>query len=265
MKLYLFSFIFIVLVGVFAYAMGTKIPDDPERYSTPVVTSTVVRTNSTSELIPNQTHTPTPATVSNSSSAPAPIPSPPQNQTPISTPIPTTDEELNLEIPIQSARLIQIENVNDIASAMPTEKFESKINSKVSFLVPIGSKVIESGTITNIVFAIQTPESKKFSMTFNKIENGCFDPIGSFGIPSGLGVDFRIIQDNKEVTLTNAMRAVRSYEMYGSYAGSIGFRSNACIRSAIPTKIEIKAVGFGRYEGAEAYKVFETILTNLKV
>ncbi len=151
------------------------------------------------------------------------------------------------------------------SAPLANETYKSKINKKVSFLVPVGSTVIENGSLTSITFNINSPDNKTYIMTYGKAAQGCFDAIGSFSIGAGEGVDFRIIQDNKDLTLKNNLHAIRLFEMYGSYAGMIGFRGNACLQSAVPTRIEIKASGYGRYEGSKAYLLFDEMINSLTV
>ncbi len=152
------------------------------------------------------------------------------------------------------------EQLPAIAPILPNDVFKSKINKKVSFEVPAGSVVNESGSASAITFTFASPDNKTYVVTYAKAADGCFDGIGSFKILPGQGVDFRIIQDKQEVDLKNKMHALRLFEMYGSYDGLVGFRGNACVMSAVPTKIEIKASGYDRTEGQNAYMLFDQMI-----
>lgn len=176
---------------------------------------------------------------------------------------------------IENKSYSSIENIKDDVplSDIPVEAvlepveevYKSKLNKRISFNVPQGSDITETGSQTDIKFIITEPNTKKYIMTFKKESGGCFDPLGSFSIQAGQGVDFRIIQKNNEIMLQEKIKTLQLFEMYGTYAGAIGFRANACIYSAVPTKIEIRTSSYGRYEGEEAYIEMDKIIKSLKV
>ncbi len=154
---------------------------------------------------------------------------------------------------------------NNLTANLPTDTFESTINKRVSFQVPAGSQIKESGTDKALALTITTSEGKIFNMNVNKVIDGCFDPVKSFAIDASAPVDYRIIHDQREISLQNTFRALRMYEEYGTYAGGFGLRGNVCVQSAIPTRIEIRTANYGRAETSEAFKVFEGLITYLKV
>ncbi len=245
LKLYVFSVLFIAMVGFAAYFFGTYTPNFEARPKP--ISDTKSEEQFTAINLDNNS--------GNTTTAAIETPAIPVQTDNTSAP---TVEDVTEVVPLSDIP-VETEFGND------HQLYKSKLNKRVSFLIPANSKVDETGSVTNIKFVIESPNTKRYIMTYAKVQEGCYDALGSFSIGSGQGIDFRIIQDNKEIVLDNKLNALRLHEMYGSYAGSVGFRGNACIQTAVPTRVEIRASGFGRYEGADAYGNFDKILQSLTV
>ncbi len=153
--------------------------------------------------------------------------------------------------------------------------YTSKNNSRITFPIPAGTKVKEvsvgaddtSNTSTKKSGQLFTFSIKEKDVTISteKVAAGCFNPLISFAIPSGLGVDYRILYTQKEVTLSNTYRAIIGTEEYGTYKGMAGYRGTSCVQSAVPTKIDIRSAGWKKTEQQEALKMIEELLSKMTV
>lgn len=195
-------------------------------------------------------------------------PAPNQNQNPTSNTVPNSNTTApGSQVTINQTPGITTTNSNpdNLTARMPTDIFESSINKRISFQVPTGSQVKEGGTEKAATFTVTTPEGKSFTMQIAKVAEGCFDAIKAFAIDPAAGIDYRIIHEKKELALQSTYRALRVYEEYGTYTGGFGLRGNACIQTAVPTRVEIRTANYSRATIAEAFAVFETLITYLKV
>lgn len=282
-KLYAFSILFIALVGFAAYFLGTYTPgvtsEDQTKYNSDLAESIIKEYSGAQRVYPDsRTNFPS---INNYSSYTSSGSSGSDGSESNSAATNQTRENTNQDVQnrdINENTKPAIASIEDVTEVVPLsdipvetqfgndfELYKSKLNKRVSFLIPANSKVEETGSVTKIKFQIIAPNAKRYVMAYEKVQDGCFDALGSFSIGSGQGIDFRIIQDNKEIILDNDLKALRLHEMYGSYAGSVGFRGNTCIKTAVPTRVEIRASGFGRYDGADAYANFDKIIESLTV
>ncbi|MFM2383510.1 MAG: hypothetical protein RIQ72_82 [Candidatus Parcubacteria bacterium] len=153
--------------------------------------------------------------------------------------------------------------------------YTSKNNSRITFPIPAGTKVKEVSVGTDDISNNSTKKSgqlftfsikeKDVTISTEKVAAGCFNPLISFAIPSGLGVDYRILYTQKEVTLSNTYRAIIGTEEYGTYKGMAGYRGTSCVQSAVPTKIDIRSAGWKKAEQQEVLKMIEELLSKMTV
>lgn len=101
-------------------------------------------------------------------------------------------------------------------------------------------------------------------MYFEKTTAGCSDPVYSLAISPSEGVDYRIIRDQKETAIKSLYRALIINEEYGTYAGAFGMRTNACVFSAVPTRIEIRTSSFDRKSTQAGFTAMGNILNEMK-
>lgn len=165
-----------------------------------------------------------------------------------------------------------IENTNP--SLALSEVYTSKNNSRITFPIPANTKVKEtksanpentSGSASPIITFTFNVDDKDVSMTVVKISQGCFNPLIAFAIPTGLGVDYRILYTQKEIDLSNTYRATIGLEEYGTYSGLAGYRGTSCIQSPVPTKIDIRTAGWKKGEQQAVLKFIEEILSKMTV
>lgn len=154
--------------------------------------------------------------------------------------------------------------LNDQFPIAQDEIYKAKINPRISFPVPGGSSVVEKGTKRDPVFEIHDG-SLVYTMLISQVEQGCFDPIMSFAISPSTGVDFRIINNQNDVTLTSSYQAKITDEEYGTYSGAYAQRTTACILTAVPTKFEIRSSSFARKEASESFAIFGRIIQGFKI
>jgi hypothetical protein len=145
--------------------------------------------------------------------------------------------------------------------------YTSKTNSRITFPIPKGVEVKETSTNTTgasqlFTFSVQ---DKDMTIAVEKNASGCHNSLISFAIPAGLGIDYRILYSQKEITLSNTYRAIIGVEEYGTYKGSIGFRGTSCIQSAVPTKIDVRAAGWKKDGKQEVLKMIEELLSKMTV
>lgn len=184
----------------------------------------------------------------------------PQNQTEDNV---VTPKNENSNTPISSEAIV----LDDV--------YTSKINPRITFPIPAGTKVKEVGVNGNeagdpsitksgqlFTFSIK---DKDVTLSTEKVASGCFNPLISFAIPSGLGIDYRILYTQKEVTLSNTYQAIIGTEEYGTYKGMAGYRGTSCVQSAVPTKIDMRSAGWKKTEQKEALKLIEELLAKMSV
>lgn len=155
-----------------------------------------------------------------------------------------------------------------------TEIYISKNNSRITVPVPANTNVRETKSTNTdglsesasqtITFSFSV-DDKDVSMTVVKVAQGCFNPLIAFAIPSGSGVEYRILYAQKEVSLANTYRAIIGLEEYGTYSRMAGYRGTSCVRSPVPTKIDIRTAGWKKGEKEEVMKFIEEILTKMTV
>ncbi len=217
------------------------------------------------------------------------IPVPPQVQLQGNTVQTSTDSKTDIlqnqsQNQNQSGRINQEVNQEKINNDTPIiagttmldSVYTSKINPRITFPIPVDTKVKEVSVDTNddtgntstkkrgqlFTFSIK---EKDVTISTEKVAAGCFNPLISFAIPSGLGVDYRILYTQKEVTLSNTYRAIIGTEEYGTYKGIAGYRGTSCVQSAVPTKIDIRSAGWKKAEQQEALKMIEELLSKMTV
>lgn len=159
----------------------------------------------------------------------------------------------------------------------PNKSFTSKINNRISFEYPSSATVTErkvSGGIADatIIFTIKDQNNRSISMTYDKVQGGCFDPIRSFAVNPDSGLDYRSLSPTQSLVIEGKYKAERTDEEIGSYiyAGKdperpFIYASNICVQMAIPTRLRLSSTQFRAGEQAELSSIYDGILAKLSL
>lgn len=146
-----------------------------------------------------------------------------------------------------------------------SSNFTSKINPKISLDIPSDAQVFERGTEKDFIIDINMPQGKNINISVAKTQQDCSNLLIAFGLQPQSGVGYRLLHPAKEISLKNNVIAIMGAEEYGTNNGLTGFRGTLCALSAISTKFDIKAIGWGKSEEKDVYRLLEQIMSSLTV
>lgn len=178
----------------------------------------------------------------------------------------------NLQNPVQTAQLPEQESAQPSAqmASSTTLTFVSKENNRISFAYPADMKVREGRSGEAIVFTLTNPESKSLTVTYEKAQSGCFDPLRSFAVDPSSGNDYRILYPQKSFVIEEKYQALRNDEEIGRYifAGNdptrpFALTSNVCAQTAVPTRLRITSTQFTAADKAYLMGVHDVILSKI--